>query len=122
VHANHIVAATFVFFGVSTVLFGVVRATGAVVVPLLILTLTVLVMRFGVAYAFVERWQSDAVWWSFPVTGATLAGCAIVYYKYGSWRAARMTPAVVAPLPLRAQARTPQATAAGRAGERASGE
>ena len=91
VHANRIVAVTFVFFGISTVLFGVVRATGAVVVPLLILTLTVLVTRFTVAYVFVERWHSDAVWWSFPLTGAALAGLALLYYKFGRWRSARMT-------------------------------
>jgi putative MATE family efflux protein len=97
VHANHIVAVTFVFFGISTVLFGVVRATGAVIVPLLILTLTVLVMRFSVAYAFVGRWRSDAVWWSFPLTGATLAACALLYYKFGGWRTARMAPASVVP-------------------------
>jgi Na+-driven multidrug efflux pump len=96
VHANRIVAVTFIFFGISTVLFGVVRATGAVVAPLLILIATVLVMRFSVAYAFVDRWQIDAVWWSFPVSGAALAGCAFIYYKFGGWRAARMTPAVLA--------------------------
>jgi Na+-driven multidrug efflux pump len=95
VHANRIVAATFVFFGVSTVLFGVVRATGAVVVPLLILTLTVLVMRFALAYAFVDRWHGDAIWWSFPLTGAALAAGALIYYNFGGWRTARMTPAVV---------------------------
>jgi Na+-driven multidrug efflux pump len=97
IHANRIVAVTFVFFGVSTVLFGVVRATGAVIVPLLILTLTILVMRFSVAYAFADRWHSDAVWWSFPLTGATLAACALLYYKFGGWRTARMAPASVVP-------------------------
>lgn len=73
-----------------------VRATGAVVVPLLILTLTILVMRFTLAYALVDYWHVDAVWWSFPITGATLALCALGYYKFGGWRAARMTPAVAA--------------------------
>jgi Na+-driven multidrug efflux pump len=63
----------------------------------LILTLTVLVMRFSVAYAFVGRWRSDAVWWSFPLTGATLAACALLYYKFGGWRTARMAPAAVVP-------------------------
>jgi putative MATE family efflux protein len=91
-HANRIVAMTFVCFGISTVLFGVVRATGAVVVPLLILTLTVLVGRFSIAYAFLDHWQIDAVWWSFPVSGAALAGCAFLYYRFGGWRAARMGP------------------------------
>ena len=98
-HANRIVAVTFVCFGVSTVLFGVVRATGAVVVPLVILTLTVLVGRFSIAYAFALHWQIDAVWWSFPVSGAALAAWAYLYYKSGGWRSARMgavAPAVIA--------------------------
>lgn len=120
-HANRIVAATFVFFGVSTVLFGVVRATGAVVVPLLILTLTVLVMRFALAYAFVGRWQADAVWWSFPITGAALAVGALLYYKFGGWRTARMTPAAVVPLAPDVQRRAPQSAADERAGRRARG-
>jgi Na+-driven multidrug efflux pump len=119
VHANRIVAATFVFFGISTVLFGVVRATGAVVVPLLILTLTVLVMRFGVAYALVARWHSDAVWWSFPITGAALAAGSLIYYKFGDWRTARMAPAAIVPLTLDVQRRTPQSATDQRAGERA---
>jgi putative MATE family efflux protein len=119
VHANRIVAVTFVFFGISTVLFGVVRATGAVVVPLLILTLTVLVMRFSVAYAFVDRWHSDAVWWSFPLTGAALAAFALIYYKFGGWRTARMAPAIALPLTLSAQSRTPQAAADERTSRRA---
>jgi putative MATE family efflux protein len=117
VHANRIVAVTFVFFGVSTVLFGVVRATGAVVVPLLILTLTVLVTRFSVAYIFVDRWHSDAIWWSFPLSGAALSAFALIYYKFGGWRTARMAPAVPIPLALNAQRRTPQAAAHERASQ-----
>jgi putative MATE family efflux protein len=94
-HANRIVAATFVFYGVSTVLIGVVRATGAVVAPLVLLTLTLLVMRFSVAYAFIGRWGVDAIWWSFPLSGAALSACALAYYKFGGWRAARMVPATL---------------------------
>jgi putative MATE family efflux protein len=92
-HANRIVAVTFVFYGISTVLIGVVRATGAVLVPLLILTVTVLVMRFTVAYALIDYGQVDAVWWSFPLSSATLAALSFIYYKFGGWRSAHMAPA-----------------------------
>ena len=37
VHLNRIVIWSFIFFGTSIVLFGVVRATGAVMAPLIIL-------------------------------------------------------------------------------------
>jgi putative MATE family efflux protein len=93
-HANRIGAFTFVFFGISTVLFGIVRATGAVIVPLLILTFTILVLRFGVAYLFIDAWHADAIWFSFPLTAGALALFSLVYYKFGDWRAARMLPAV----------------------------
>jgi hypothetical protein len=46
---------SFLFFGVSMVLFGVVRATGAVMAPLFILTLSLLVVRFPVAEALLDR-------------------------------------------------------------------
>jgi putative MATE family efflux protein len=93
VRANRIGVFTFVFFGISTVLFGVVRATGAVVAPLLILTFTILIMRFALAYAFIDSWHADAIWFSFPLSAAALAGFAMIYYKFGDWRAARMLPA-----------------------------
>jgi Na+-driven multidrug efflux pump len=102
-HLNHIVTWSFVFFGVTMVLFGVVRATGAVMAPLLVLTVTLLLVRFPLAEAFMGRYQIDAVWWSFPISSALSAALAVVYYKYGGWRAAHMaggpgpTQNVVAP-------------------------
>ena len=102
-HLNHVVTWSFVFFGVSMVLFGVVRATGAVMAPLAILTLTLLVVRFPMAEMLIGRYQIDAVWWSFPISSALSAVLAILYYKYGGWRSARMAggprQGVVAPSP-----------------------
>jgi putative MATE family efflux protein len=89
-HLNHIVTWSFVFFGVSMVLFGVVRATGAVMVPLFVLTLSLLLVRFPLAEALMGRYHVDAVWWSFPISSALSAALAVLYYKYGGWRTARM--------------------------------
>ena len=89
-HLNHIVTWSYVFFGVSMVLFGVVRATGAVMAPLFILTIALLVVRFPLADALIGRFQVDAVWWSFPISSALAACLAVLYYKYGGWRSARM--------------------------------
>jgi putative MATE family efflux protein len=100
-HLNHIVTWSFVFFGVSMVLFGVVRATGAVMAPLFVLTLSLLLVRVPLAEALMSRYQIDAVWWSFPISSALSAALAVLYYKYGGWRTARMvggpTQPVVAP-------------------------
>jgi Na+-driven multidrug efflux pump len=89
-HMNRIVTPSFIFFGVSVALFGVVRATGAVMAPLVILTVSLLVVRFPLAEAFLGQYQADAVWWSFPVSSALSSVMALLYYKYGGWRHAHM--------------------------------
>jgi Na+-driven multidrug efflux pump len=102
-HLNRVVTWSFMFFGVSMVLFGVVRATGAVMAPLFVLTISLLVVRFPLAEAFLDKYQADAVWWSFPISSALSAVLAVLYYKYGGWRTARMAggpaQAVAAPSP-----------------------
>jgi putative MATE family efflux protein len=89
-HLDRVVTWSFIFFGVSMVLFGVVRATGAVMAPLFVLTISLLGVRFPLAEALIGRYQVDAVWWSFPISSALSALLAILYYKYGGWRTARM--------------------------------
>jgi len=93
-HLNRIVTGSFIFFGVSVALFGVVRATGAVMAPLVILTVALLVVRFPLAQVLLDRYQADAVWWSFPVSSVLAAILAALYYRYGGWRRAHMSSAV----------------------------
>jgi len=90
-HLNRIVTPSFIFFGVSVALFGVVRATGAVIAPLVVLTVSLLVVRFPLAQFFLDRYQIDAVWWSFPISSVLSSVLALLYYKYGGWRSLRMT-------------------------------
>jgi Na+-driven multidrug efflux pump len=92
-HLNYVVTPSFVFFGVAVALFGVVRSTGAVMAPLVILTITLLVVRFPLAELFLGRYQVDAVWWSFPISSALSALLAVLYYRYGGWRRSHMMPA-----------------------------
>lgn len=107
-HLNHIAIGSFLFFGVTFVISGVVRSTGAVVAPLVILGLALWGVRVPVAQWMQPAWGVDAIWWSFPIS----AGCAMLmslaYYRWGGWRQARMlepaedrvaTPAEVAGLP-----------------------
>ena len=69
--------------------------------PLFVLTISLLVVRFPLAEALMGRFQIDAVWWSFPASSALAGVLAVLYYKYGGWRSARMaggpTQGVVAP-------------------------
>ena len=89
-HMNRIVTPSFIFFGISLTLFGVVRATGAVIAPLIILTIALLAVRFPFAEVLLSRYQVDAVWWSFPVSSMLAAALAVLYYRYGDWRHAHM--------------------------------
>jgi putative MATE family efflux protein len=90
VHLNRISAWSFVFFGVSLVLFGVVRANGAVMAPLAILVVTLLGIRFPLALLLRDRWHADAIWWSFPLSSLLAVLLAMAYYKFGGWRSERM--------------------------------
>ena len=89
-HLNRIATGSFVFFGISVVLFGVVRATGAVIAPLVIFTVALLGVRFPLAEALLDKFQADAIWWSFPISSALAAMLAALYYKFGGWRTTRM--------------------------------
>ncbi len=90
VHLNTIVTWSFVFFGVSMVLFGVVRANGAVVAPLIILAICLLGIRFPMSMLLLDRLHADAIWWSFPASSFVAILMAVWYYKWGNWRTLRM--------------------------------
>jgi Na+-driven multidrug efflux pump len=89
-HLNHIAVWSFLFFGVTFVVAGVVRSTGAVVPPLLILGFAL----WGVRVPFAKWLQpvlgQDAIWWSFPVSALVSMILSLAYYRWGKWRQARM--------------------------------
>jgi putative MATE family efflux protein len=91
-HLNRIAAVSFVLLGASMVIFGVVRATGAVYPPLLILAVSLLGIRFPLAYALLGAWGADAIWWSFPISPLIAVAMSLLYYKYGNWRTMRLNP------------------------------
>ena len=96
-HINAIVVWSFVFFGLSFVLAGVVRSTGAVIPPLVILVIALWLVRLPFAYGLVDRLGADAIWWSFPLGSLVSMLLSIGYYRFGNWRNARMlAPAKVA--------------------------
>jgi hypothetical protein len=77
---------------VTFVLFGVVRSTGAVIPPLVILFISLFGVRIGFAMLLEPTWGADAIWWSFPASMSVSAALAIAYYRWGPWRKARMGP------------------------------
>lgn len=92
-HMNHIVAWGFIPFGVSFVLSGVVRSTGAVWPPLLGMIFSLWIVRIPFAKALIPHWGADAIWWSFPLASITSCLILAAYYRWGNWRNARMMPA-----------------------------
>lgn len=90
VHINDVVSWSFVLFGVTIVLFATVRATGAVMPPLLILVVAVLLVRTGFAYSLRDLLSMEAIWWSFPVGSIVSLLLSLAYYRFGGWRTLRM--------------------------------
>jgi putative MATE family efflux protein len=100
-HLNAIVVWSFAMFGTSIVLYGVVRATGAVIPPLIMLAISLWLLRVPFAYWMVDRWQADAIWWSFPLSSMISMLLSIAYYRFGGWRKVRLgvARAPAAPVP-----------------------
>ncbi len=98
-HLNAVVLWSFALFGVSMVLFGAVRATGAVIPPLLILIISLWGVRVPFAYEMLSRWQAEAIWWSFPIASLTSLAMAVGYYRFGGWRNLRLGIAEAAAAP-----------------------
>jgi Na+-driven multidrug efflux pump len=80
----------FILFGATMVLFGVVRANGAVWGPLLILFIAMFPVRLGVVTLMEPMLGVAALWWSFPAGSAMTVALAALYYRFGPWRRGRM--------------------------------
>jgi Na+-driven multidrug efflux pump len=80
----------FVIFNATFALSGIVRSTGAVWPPLIILVVSMLVIRVPFAYFMIPHWGADAIWWSFPLGTLTSSALTALYYRYGGWRKVRM--------------------------------
>ena len=91
-HLNHIAVWSFLFFGVTFVVSGVVRSTGAVMPPLLILAFALWIVRIPFALLLQPTFGSDAIWWSFPISSIVAMLMSLAYYRWGGWRKARMLP------------------------------
>jgi putative MATE family efflux protein len=103
-HINAIVVWSFSLFGVSMVLSGVVRSTGAVIPPVLILFVSLWLLRIPFAIVLRDRLGVDAIWWSFPVGSFASMLMSAAYFRFGGWRSATMMgpkPGAPAPSPAR---------------------
>jgi len=89
-HIQLLATWSFLLMGVTMVLFGTVRANGAVVGPLIILAIGLVPVRLGFAFGSYPWLKADALWLSFPVSSFANIAMAIAFYLHGGWRKGRM--------------------------------
>src|SRR5512132_3265625 len=82
-HIHMLATWNFLLFGVTMVLFGTVRANGAVWAPLIILAVGLVAVRFGWILATYGWLEADSLWSSFPVASAANMLLAVAYYFKG---------------------------------------
>jgi len=95
-HLNRIATGSWVILSVTLVVFGVVRATETVMIPLLITAVSLLGARYALASSLLDRYHANAIWWSFPVSSALCSVLALLYYRYGGWRSTKRAARLVA--------------------------
>src|SRR6185295_14819509 len=89
-HIQLLATWSFLLFGVTIIIFGTVRANGAVLGPLIILFIGLFPVRLGFALGAYRWLGADALWLSFPVSSFVNMALAILYYRHGGWRKGRM--------------------------------
>ncbi|MCZ8515974.1 MATE family efflux transporter [Paenibacillus filicis] len=87
---NHITLWSFILFGITFVLTGVIRSTGSVIVPLGITFVILWCVRTPLAYYLGQYYGLHALWWSFPISFMVNLLIISSYYLWGNWREAKM--------------------------------
>src|SRR5579872_3000104 len=89
-HIDQTVLWAFVIFNATFALSGIVRSTGAVWPPLLILAFSMFGMRVPFALIMMRYFGAEAIWWSFPIGTLTSSVLTGLYFRFGNWRNVRM--------------------------------
>src|SRR3954453_2864689 len=97
-HIQLLATWSFLLMGVTMVIFGTVRANGAVMGPLIILAIGLVPVRLGFALGAYPWLGADALWLSFPVSSLANISMAIAFYFHGGWKKARMQAGQAPPI------------------------
>jgi len=89
-HMQLRVSWSFIAFGCTMILFGVMRANGVVIKPLIILIFTLFAVRIGFYYLAYPRIGAGAFWFSFPAGSFVSLLLASLVYAHGGWRKAKL--------------------------------
>jgi Na+-driven multidrug efflux pump len=85
-HINVVVLWGWIALSASMGLFGIMRANGAMLAPMLIFGITMWALRVPFAILLDPLLGADAIWWSFPFGSLCAALGACAYYRWGGWR------------------------------------
>ena len=96
-HINTQAVWGWIALSVSLGLFGIMRANGAMLAPMLIFAATMWVLRVPFAMLLRPVLGEDAIWWSFPFGSICSAVIAWAYYHWGGWRRQKLMLASVDP-------------------------
>jgi Na+-driven multidrug efflux pump len=85
-HIQWIASWNFVLFGVTMVYSATMRAGGAVMIPLIIITISLYPVRLGFYYLTYQQLGADAIWYGFPVSAVASFVLGWWFYHYSGWR------------------------------------
>ena len=77
----HIMLWSSIIFGMQSVLSGIMRASGSVLVPTTISILCIALVEVPVAYVMSHRIGIDGIWVAYPVTFIAMLGLQTAYYR-----------------------------------------
>ncbi len=86
IHINHVIGWSFILMGISVVVTFLVRANGAVKMPLLILIVSAIGVRFAIGFGLHPKYGADAIWWAFIAAAAISCTLSVLYYLRGGWK------------------------------------
>jgi putative MATE family efflux protein len=90
-----IMALSWGFMGVQLALTGVLRASGNMVVTMVLTLVSQWVLQFPLAYVLSAHTALGiyGIWWAFPISNVTIALITIGVYAKGDWKKKRLTDA-----------------------------
>ncbi|MFA5248217.1 MAG: MATE family efflux transporter [Patescibacteria group bacterium] len=86
-------ALTFGFMGVQMALTGVFRASGNMVVAMVLALISQWVLQFPIAYILSKHTSLsiNGLWWAFPISNVLTTLITIAWYSKGDWKNKKLT-------------------------------
>ncbi len=86
IHMNYMIGWTYAAMGISMIAISVVRANGAVIMPLVFLIISMIFVRIGIGFGLHPYYGAEAIWWAYGVSTAVSVTLGMGYFLHGGWR------------------------------------